>query len=272
MRPCISIFVLLLAAGAPARAESVDDLGRTATSDPKSSARAQAAAALGRLHDHRALAPLLRALADPSEMVRGVAATALGELGEADAIAPLERGRKDPSAFVRDQVEMALESLRAAAPPPAPVAAAQTKSPPPPPPPPVKAGPLHVELGEVGNRTSQTSTELPRRLRAFLARKLSETPLPASGSALTGYRLDSAITRLQRRTVGPIVEITCEVGLVLGLLPSNTIVMTTSGAATVQASAEHLTRTQEQALQIDALEGAANGAHANIVSFLKSRK
>ena len=48
--------------------------------------------------------------------------------------------------------------------------------------------------------------------------------------------------------------------------------MMTSGGATVQAPRAGFRPEREQALQVDALEGAVHGAHENLLAFLKSQE
>ena len=49
------------------------------------------------------------------------------------------------------------------------------------------------------------------------------------------------------------------------------MVMMTSGGATVQAPRRGLRPESEKALQFDALEGAVQGAHENLLAFLKTQ-
>lgn len=254
--------VLLIGLASSARADRIDELGRVLTTDPNWRVRLQAAVVLGKLHDARGAPSLVRALSDASETVRGTAASVLGELGEPTAIAALERSAaKDPSTFVRDQAQTALESLRSAhAPEPPAVAPNGSKT-------------ARVELGSVGSKTMHLGPEQEKRLRAIVSHALSDTPgvtLVEPGGA-DGYRLDVAVTRLQRREVGENIQISCEVSLILGRLPSKEIVMTTTGSASVDAPSAGLAPERARELLGDALEGAVRGAHANVVTFLQSK-
>ena len=87
-----------------------------------------------------------------------------------------------------------------------------------------------------------------------------------------GFLIDSSITNVTRRLTDQWVEITCEVSFVVGRLPSRAMVMMTSGGATVQAPRAGMRPDKEKALQIDALEGAVQGAHENLLAFLKTQK
>jgi len=76
--------------------------------------RAESAAALGRIDDPRALAPLTRLVQSEKEdaTVRANAAIALGQLGGAEAEAVLRKAAVDPDSFV---ARAATEGLRLAA-------------------------------------------------------------------------------------------------------------------------------------------------------------
>jgi hypothetical protein len=249
--------VLLLWSGL-ARADRVDDLSRVLINDPSWRVRLQAEVVLGRLHDTRSVPALVRALSDQVETVRGMAAQVLGDMGDPSAVAALERAKRDPSAFVRGQVIVALGKLEGA---PTPSSSAHN------------AHALHVEIGGVGAKTALASPELTRRLREFITRELQQTPgLTLEGSPQSGYLIDSAITNLTRRNTDAFVEVSCEVSLIVGRLPSKAMVMMTSGGATVQAARAGLHPEREQKLQVDALEGAVRGAHENLLAFLKSQR
>lgn len=70
--------------------------------------RWQAAEALGRLRDSRAVPALCAALEDGEPNVRGRAAGALGQIGDAAALSALSRAQKDPYAYVRSAAAIAL--------------------------------------------------------------------------------------------------------------------------------------------------------------------
>ena len=110
------------------------------------------------------------------------------------------------------------------------------------------------------------------RLREYIIRELSRTPgLTLEGKPLSGFLIDSSITNVSRKLTDQWVEITCEVSFVVGRLPSRAMVMMTSGGATVQAPRMGMRPEREKALQFDALEGAVQGAHENLLAFLKTQ-
>lgn len=264
-RPALTLLcvVVTLLASRPARADRVDDLCRVLTRDPSWRVRLQAAVVLGKLHEARAVPSLIRALSDENETVRGLAAQDLGELGDGRAIAALERARHDGSAFVRDKAGQALAHLH-----PSEVAlrstgASHASS----------SHALHVEVGGVGMKARHAPPELTARLREFLIRELERTPgVTLEGKPLSGFLIDSSITSVSRKTTDQWVEISCEVSMIVGRLPSRAMVMMTSGGATVQAPKMGLRPDKERALQVDALQGAVQGAHENLVAFIKTQQ
>jgi HEAT repeat protein len=85
---------VVLALGAPARADSVDDLTKQLSSSNEK-ARMSATVSLARLGDKRALKPLVTALHDPSAEVRAIAAAGLGKLKHKAALPALKTAATD---------------------------------------------------------------------------------------------------------------------------------------------------------------------------------
>ena len=259
--------ILFALSSRSAAADRIDDLCRSLTTDPSWRVRLQAAVVLGKVRDTRSLPSLIHALSDENETVRGLAAQVLGDLGDDQAIKALERARKnDASTFVRDKAQAALAKLRAGAPALArsssssPSAAASRSA-------------LHVEVGGIGMKSrTHASAELTARLREYIIRELSRTPgLTLEGKPLSGFLIDSSITNVSRRQTDQWIEISCEVSFVVGRLPSKAMVMMTSGGATVQAPIMGMRPEREKALQFEALEGAVQGAHQNLLAYLKTQ-
>ena len=255
-RITVAVVVLIALASAPARADRIDDLCRTLTNDSSWRVRLQAAVVLGKLRDPRSVPSLLRALGDDNETVRGLSAQVLGDIGAASAVIALDRARRsDSSPFVRNKANEALAKLQPAQP-------HESGH---------HGGALHVEVGGVGSK-AHASPELTHRLREYIIRELSRTPgLTLEGKPLSGFLIDSSITNVSSRLTPQWVEVTCEVSFVVGRLPSRAMVMMTSGGATVQAPRMGMRPDKEKALQFDALEGAVQGAHENLLAFLKTQ-
>ncbi len=80
--------------------------------DVRTMVRLKAVAALGEIHDPRALEPLVDVLKDSSRLVRAGAASSLGQFsGDADALAALLPLLEDADPLVREMTVNALESL-----------------------------------------------------------------------------------------------------------------------------------------------------------------
>ncbi len=235
---------------AGAHADRVAAACRALSHDPSLRVRAQAAAVLGKLHDERAVSALVGALADDSELVRALAAQALSDLGGPEVTEALARASRDPSDLVRKRALTALARRQ--------------------PGPDAPPGLLYVTVGGIGNH-SDASPALTRRLRGYIVRELLHTPgVSLAGKPQSGLMIDSAITELSRRITGPWLEISCEVSLIVGRLPSRAMLMMTSGGATVQAPRQGLRPEAEAALEASALENAVHGAHQNLLAFLKT--
>jgi hypothetical protein len=255
-----SLVILMVLAG-PVRADRMDELCRSLTSDPSWRVRLQAAVVLGKLRDGRSVPSLLRALNDENETVRGLSAQVLGDLGDTSVVATLEQVHKrDASAFVREKSQQALAKLR-------PNSLASRGSAP------RGERKWHVELGGIGAKSHQVSPEMTHRLREFIIRELERAPnVTLDDKQASGFLIDSSITSVSRRLTDQWVEISCEVSFVVGRLPSKAMVMMTSGGATVQAPRAGFRPEKERALQMDALEGAVQGANQNLLAFLKTQQ
>jgi len=257
LRITVAVLVMFALAAAPARADRIDDLCRTLNHDSSWRVRLQAAVVLGKLRDPRSVPSLLKALGDENETVRGLSAQVLGEIGEPSAVMALDHARRsDSSAFVRNRANEALQKMQ-------PAEAHHGGQ---------HGGALHVEVGGVGAKAQKASPEMTQRLREYIIRELSRTPgLTLEGKPLSGFLIDSSITSVSRKLTDQWVEISCEVSFVVGRLPSRAMVMMTSGGATVQAPRMGMRPDKEKALQFDALEGAVQGAHENLLAFLKTQ-
>jgi hypothetical protein len=159
---------------------------------------------------------------------------------------------------VRDKAQQAMLKLRPGSSPHAPSSS--------------RAHKFYVELGGIGAKSNRVSPELTQRLREFILRELERTPIVSlDGKQQNGFLIDSSITSVSRRLTDQWVEITCEVSFVVGRLPSRAMVMMTSGGATVQTPRAGFRPEKERALQMDALEGAVQGANQNLLAFLKTQ-
>lgn len=248
------VILLGVAVCGPAHADRVGELTR-ALRDPSWRVRFQAVVVLGKLGDRRAAPALARVLSDPNETVRGLAAQVLGELGDETVRPALQRAGRDKSAFVRAKARAALARLA-----------------PPPSEPGEPSGPLRVAVGGVGAKAHHVSPRLTMKLRQLIEDELRRTPgVTLEGKPLSGFLIDSAITTLTRRDTAYGTEISVEVSMIVGKLPSKAMVMMTSGGATVQAPRD-IRPAQEATFQVDALAGAVKGAHENLLAFLRTQQ
>jgi HEAT repeat protein len=271
------LLIALTAPGAPADRDRVPELCASVTTDPSYKVRVSAALVLGKLRDKRGVAALRKALGDEHYAVRATAAQALGAIGDPQAVPALERAAEDPNDFVRTRAKQALQLLRShsqsgapSAAPAEPKVAAATRT---------GRERFYVGVGGMGDKSRRAGPELTKRMREFVVRELQRTPdvtLELGGGMqkkkLKGFTLEGAITEMKRAQSREYVEISCEVSYVIGVYPTRSIVMMTSGGATIQTPRGQFRQTQERRLQVDALENAVKGAHQNLLSFLKAQR
>jgi hypothetical protein len=269
-------FVVLLAtlcaglAGARPDYDRIPDLIQTVTTDPSYKVRVSAALVLGKLKDQRAVPALKKVLgSDGHYAVRATAAQALGMIGDKGAIPALEKAQSDSHEFVRARAKTALGLLSSAGPPkPEPVPGV------------VKSGRerYYVGVGSVGDKTKRAGPDMVKRMREFVVRELERTPevtlkLDGSGRGrkLKGFTIEGSITEVKKTSTRSYVEVSCEVSYVVGVYPTRSIVMMTTGGATIQTPKGQFRTHQEQGLRVSALEEAVRGAHQNLLAFLKKQ-
>ena len=273
LRLVAATLVLGAAAVAGADYDSVPGLIETLTTDPSYKVRVSTAMVLGKMRDKRAVPALKKVLAsDGHYAVRATAAQALGQIGDKSALPALEKALGDPHTFVRSRVEAALAQLKGTAPAaperPAPVAVVTRRG----------TERYYVGVGGMGDKSKRAGTDMVKRMREFVVRELEQTPgvtmrldPTGRGKKLRGFTLDGVITEIKRANTRDFVEISCEVSYVIGVYPSRSIVMMTTGGATIQTPRGQFRPTHEKRLQVDALENAVRGAHQNLVSFLQKQ-
>jgi hypothetical protein len=203
--------------------------------------------------------------------VRATAAQALGQIGDRSVIPALEKALSDPHHFVRTRVEAALAQLRGAptAPEkPVPVSVVTRRG----------TERYYVGVGGIGDKSKRAGTEMVKRMREFVLRELEQTPGVTTrldptgrGKKLRGYTLDGVITEIKRAHTRDYVEISCEVSYVIGIYPTRSIIMMTTGGATIQTPRGQFRPTHEKRITEDALENAVRGAHQNLVAFLQKQ-
>ena len=270
-------FVVLLAtlcaglAGARPDYDRIPDLIGTVTTDPSYKVRVSAALVLGKLKDKRAVPALKKVLAsDGHYAVRATAAQSLGAIGDRGAVPALEKALGDSHDYVRSRAKTAIQELTSPAgprpPAPMPVAVKHGRS------------RFFVGVGGIGDKSKRAGPEMVRRMREFVVRELEQTPevtlkLDGSGRGrkLKGFTIEGSITELKKTASRNYVEISCEVSYVVGVYPSRSIVMMTTGGATIQTPKGQFRTHQEPGLKVSALEEAVRGAHQNLLAFLKKQ-
>jgi hypothetical protein len=257
-------------AGARPDYDRVPDLIQTVTTDPSYKVRVSAALVLGKKKDKRAVPALKKVLGnDGHYAVRATAAQALGMIGDKGAIPALEKAQSDSHDFVRARAKTALAGLSSSAPPkPEPVPVA------------VKSGRerFYVGLGSVGDKSKRAGPDMVKRMREFVVRELEHTPEVTTrldgtgrGRKLKGFTIEGSITEIKKTASRNYVEISCEVSYVVGSYPSRSIIMMTTGGATIQTPKGQFRNHQEPGIKVSALEEAVRGAHQNLLAFLKKQ-
>jgi len=246
------------------RFDRVDELVRVLLHDPSYKVRLQAAVVLGKIHDKRAVPGLMQALGDAYYGVRGMAAQALGEIGDDSARDALEHVSHDPHDFVRAQARAALRMLEAVPPPDS----IQSRNS-------VTGQKIFLTVGKMGDKTGRAPPELRERMRMIVLAQLQGTPyvtMQGPASKARGFIVDGAIKDIFVRTLHDYVEASCEVELVISTYPAHSIVMMTTGGASVQSPRIRYRPEQQMPMQRDALEGAVRGAHQNLLQFLEAQR
>jgi hypothetical protein len=261
------LVVALLGLCPEARAGSrVEDLSQVLLRDPSYKVRLQAAALLGRLHDRRAVPALIQALQDGREQVtvRAMAAQALGEIGDPSARPSLERAVRDHNDEIARRARSALSRVSGEAPSDA--IPSRNR---------VTGEKVFLVVGRMGDKTGRAGQSMRERMREFVMQKLRDTPyitLQGSASRSHGFMVDGAIKDLSTRTQGGLLEVSCEVELVVSTYPAHSIIMMTTGEAAVQEPVMRVRPRQQGTMENDALENAVKGAHQNLVQFLQAQR
>jgi hypothetical protein len=248
-------------ARASERVTALMDLVRHASSDK---VRVQAAIALGRLRDGRATPALCEALDDESAPVRAMAARALGQIGDPSARQPLERATHDPSAFVRERAGEALRIIAGGAP----TGAVQAHNS-------ANGQKIFLTVGSIGDKTGRAPPALRQSMREFVLAELRGTSFVTVGgtaASARGFIVDGSIRDLAWKPRGAYVETSCEVELVVSTYPTHSMLMMTTGGASVQTPRLRYRPAQRSSDEVDALQNAVQGAHQNLVKFLQAQR
>lgn len=252
---------------APAASDRVSELQKTLRTNKDAGHRRQAAEELGKLGDAAALPMLIQSLlADRSEAVRAACAEALGQLGDAGALSALKAAEHDESSRVQKLASSALSRVEEH------VAAAAR---------PVQK--VAVIIGRMGSKAkSGTLADIPKRLRETVTKELQALPeieLTEESKKPTGsgklFLVESSVTNLTRRTTpSGELEISCDISVVIALMPGHNIVGIVSGGASAfgpRGPSTKPTKALIENLETQALTQSVQAANENLVSFLRAQ-
>lgn len=232
--------------------------------------RKQAASELGELGDSDAVPALVRSLLDDkNDEVRAACAEALGQIGDLGARPALRAATRDESRRVQRQSHAALEKLDKSGDKPDKGTGRPSRR-------------VTVVVGKTGSKAkSGTLGDVPKRLRDAVIKELRATPefdileeLNEKPGKNT-FSVDTSVTGLTRRTTpSGELEISCDVSVVIALLPGRNIVgMVTGGASAYgpRGPSAKPTKALIENLEEKALTQAVQAANENLVSFLRSQ-
>jgi hypothetical protein len=252
---------------APVRASAISQARlqriHRALADSDLRVRVQALIVLARLKDKRSVPPVVRVLLrDRSASCRALAAAALGAIGDPRAIVPLKRRVTDPARRVRRQVKLALARLarRQSSRTPAKAGASRSRR-------------LLVRLGAMGAK-ARSGKRIRGRMRTAWVEQVSKSRRVGllgrrqrARSSQKVFKVNSSITRFHRVRQGRMVRTTCTISVVVEHRGS--IVMMTSGGATVEVSASRFRRSDAARVEKSVVDTAVASAHRNVERYLR---
>lgn len=250
-----------------AASDRLSELQKTLRASKNTAQRRQAAEELGKLGEEAAVPQLVQSLlADRSDAVRAACAEALGQLGEVGARAALRAASHDESERVQRLASAALEKLE------------EKQA--------TLSRPLQrvsVIVGRMGSKAkSGTLSDIPKRLRETILKELQAIPeldLFEENKKPTGpnkiFLVESSVTNLARRTTpSGELEISCDISVVIALMPGHNIVGIVSGGASAfgpRGPSTKPTKALLENLETQALTQAVQSANENLVSFLRAQ-
>lgn len=250
-----------------AASDRLSELQKTLRASKNTAQRRQAAEELGKLGEEAAVPQLVQSLlADRSDAVRAACAEALGQLGEVGARAALRAASHDESERVQRLASAALEKLE------------EKQA--------TLSRPLQrvsIIVGRMGSKAkSGTLADIPKRLRETILKELQAIPeldLFEESKKPTGpnkiFLVESSVTNLARRTTpSGELEISCDISVVIALMPGHNIVGIVSGGASAfgpRGPSTKPTKALLENLETQALTQAVQSANENLVSFLRAQ-
>lgn len=261
----LGVLCLLAEAGA---GEKRAFLENALKNDKTASARQKAAKELGDLGDSDALKALIVALiGDRDANVRAACAEALAALADPNAQPALRAATHDENATVRQKATAALTKLGGGA--------GQDRTP--------LKGRVTIVVGRMGTKAkSGTMPDIPQRLREAVISEIRGTheidmieDLQKGEKQSSGYTVDSSVTKLTRRTTpAGELEISCDVSMIIAVLPARAVVGMVSGGASVigpRGPSTKPTKAFIEGLESDALNQAVKETHSSLMAFLRQQ-
>lgn len=253
-----------------ARADGFDritELQRLLREGPDYRVRLQAAFSLGRAGERRARAALERSLGnDDHPAVRAAAAAALARLGDSAALPALQSALRDRSSSVRSSVESAIVALRGS-----PEVGTRWD-----------AVRYAVGVGQLGNRSNVRGDEMSRKFKSLLERELrqdakfavrtdaaaAEFDANVRRHRLDAYWIEGTIGALRRDQGTGIVNVRCEISLMILTHPERNLRMMLQSAGVAQEREQLFSPLVERRMQEQSLESAVRGAVSRLARTL----
>jgi len=247
--------------------ERRSQLESTLKKEKAAAARQKAAVALGELGDSDAMPTLIISmLGDRDANVRAACAEALAALADPGAQPALRAATHDESPLVQKKAAAALTKLGGGS---------GDRSP--------LKGRVTVVVGRMGTKAkSGTLPDIPQRLREAVISEIRGTheidmieDLQKGEALRSGYTVDSSVTKLTRRTTpAGELEISCDVSMIIAVLPAKAVVGMVSGGASVigpRGPSTKPTKAFIESLEVDALNQAVKETHSSLISFLRTQ-
>ena len=259
--------------GLAVAADRRSQLETTLKSDRTPAARQRAATALGSLGDTESVPALIASMiGDRDAVVRAACADALAALADPAAAPALRAATKDEDSNVQKRAQSALAKLSGDR-----GQSGGDKLPP-------LKGRVTIVVGRSGTKAkSGTLPDIPQRLREAVISEIRGTheidmieDLGKADSVKSGYTVDSSVTKLTRRTTpAGELEISCDVSMIIAVLPARAVIGMISGGAAVigpRGPSAKPTKAFLESLETDALNQAVKETHASLLTFLRQQQ
>ncbi|MSP63635.1 MAG: hypothetical protein EXR72_25480 [Myxococcales bacterium] len=127
---------------------------------------------------------------------------------------------------------------------------------------------VSVTVGSAFDKTGRAGVLGTARLRETLLAQVGRAPGFTVEYRTTGYVLEASIVALDRKLGTPWVEVSCEISFIVARLPGRSIVGMTSVGAMVQSPRLTYESSQDEPLNIQAIESAVQGARGSLIELI----